>query len=159
MSYRRRKPSRIGTRPYGILVTLSSKKGTAGLWVDNDVIVVHPFGAVHVAGLLRQSLLDIHSNRVGRREADRRAAVLMDYVKSDEFRNLVGDTIFRTVELYGLLKKEVKTHRAIWKARFDHYRRLHENSNRLKSRTTAIVTGNSARRFSKPEPKLLPPSF
>lgn len=32
---------------YGILVTLASKKGTAGFWVDNDVIVVHPFGAVH----------------------------------------------------------------------------------------------------------------
>lgn len=144
---------------YGILVTLQSKKGTAGLWVEADVIVVHPFGAVHVAGLLRQSLLDIHANRVGRREADRRAAALFEYVKSDEFRNLVGDTIFRTVELYGLLKKELKSHRRTWKTRFDHYRRLHENSSRLKLYTGAILAGNSPRRVLTAAPKLLPPSF
>ena len=30
----------------------------------------------------------------------------MTYLKGDEFKNLVGDTIFRTVELCELLKKE-----------------------------------------------------
>lgn len=141
---------------YGILVTLSSKRGTAGLWVDNDVIVVHPFGAVHVAGLLRQGMLEIHSSRIGRREADRRAAALVDFVKSDEFRNLVGDTIFRTVELYGMLKKEVSAHRRMWKTRFDHYRHVHENASRIKGGTGAILSGNSMRGVMKSERRLLP---
>jgi hypothetical protein len=26
-----------GMRPYGVLVTLTAKKGTAGFWVDDDV--------------------------------------------------------------------------------------------------------------------------
>jgi uncharacterized protein DUF2130 len=55
---------------YGILVTLASKKGAAGFWVDNDVIVVHPFGAVHVAGVLRQTILDICASRISTQEAD-----------------------------------------------------------------------------------------
>ena len=83
---------------FGILVTLASKKGTAGFWTDNDVFVVHPFGAVHIAGVLRQHVLDLHSSRISNGEANKRATALMDYVKSDEFKNLVGDTIFRTLE-------------------------------------------------------------
>lgn len=141
---------------YGILVTLASKKGTAGFWVDNDVIVVHPFGAVHVAGVLRQSILDICATRISTQEADRRAAALMDYIKSDDFKNLVGDTIFRTLELYGLLKKELKSHRKMWKRRFDHYRQIYDNSNGIKAQTAGILQGSTPRRELKAEPKLLP---
>jgi len=141
---------------YGILVTLAPKKGTAGFWVDSDVIVVHPFGAVHVAGVLRQSILDICTTRISTQEADRRAAALMEYIKSDDFRNLVGDTIFRTLELYGLLKKELKSHKKMWKRRFDHYRQIYDNSTGIKTRTTGIVQGVSARHELKSEPKLLP---
>lgn len=90
---------------YGIFATRASKKGTAGFWVNNEVSVVHPFGAVHVAGVLRQSILDIFATSVSTQEAGRRAAALMEYIKSDDFKNLVGDTIFRTLELYGLMKK------------------------------------------------------
>ena len=141
---------------YGILVTLASKRGTAGFWVDNDVIVVHPFGAVHVAGVLRQSLLDIHSTRVSTQEADRRAAALMEYVKSDDFKNLVGDTIFRTLELYGMLKKELNGHKKTWKRRFDHYRKIYDNSSGIKTRTAGILHGATGRHELKSEPKLLP---
>lgn len=141
---------------YGILVTLASKKGTAGFWVDNEVIVVHPFGAVHVAGVLRQSILDICATRISTQEADRRAAALMEYIKSDDFKNLVGDTIFRTLELYGLLKKELTSHKKMWKRRFDHYRQIYDNSSGIKARTTGILHGGSARHELKSEPKLLP---
>jgi hypothetical protein len=142
---------------YGVLVTLAAKKGTAGFWIDSDVLVVHPFGAVHVVSVLRQQLVALHATRIGRREADRRAAVLMEYIKSDEFRNLVGDTVFRTVELYALLKKESQTHRKLWKTRFEHYREIHEHSTRLKARTTWILRGDAAGRITvRPEPKLLP---
>lgn len=41
--------------------------------MDNDVIVVHPFGGVHV---FRQSILDIRATRISAQEADRRAAAL-----------------------------------------------------------------------------------
>jgi hypothetical protein len=141
---------------YGILVTLASKRGTAGFWVDNDVIVVHPFGAVHVAGVLRQSILDICATRISTQEADRRAAAIMEYVKSDDFKNLVGDTIFRTLELYGLLKKELKSHKKMWKRRFDHYRKIYDNSSGIRARTTGILHGGAARHELKSEPKLLP---
>ena len=140
---------------YGVLVTLASKKGTAGFWVDNDVIVVHPFGAVHVAGVLRQSIMDICASRISTQEADRRATALMEYVKSDDFKNLVGDTIFRTLELYGMLKKELTSHKKMWKKRFDHYRQIYDNSSGIKSRTTGILHGSTAKRELRAEQKLL----
>lgn len=141
---------------YGILVTLTAKKGTAGFWMDDDVLVVHPFGAVHVAAVLRQNLIDVHASQVSAKEANRRAIVLMEYVKSDAFRNLVGDTIFRTVELYEMLKKEAHSHKKIWKKRFDHYRQIYDNSTGIRTRTTGILHGASARHELKQEPKLLP---
>lgn len=141
---------------YGVLVTLTAKKGTAGFWVDDDVLVVHPFGAVHVAAVLRQNLIDVHASQVTAKEANRRAIALMEYVKSDAFRNLVGDTIFRTAELYEMLKKEAHSHKKIWKKRFDHYRQIHDNTTGIKSRTTGILHGGSARHELKSEPKLLP---
>jgi len=148
----------IGERnaSYGILVTLASKKGTAGFWADDNVMVVHPFGAVHVAGVLRQIVLDLHSARISNQESGRRATVLIKYISSDEFKNLVSDTIFRTLELYGMLKKEVTSHNKLWKRRFDHYRQIHANSSGIKTQTSGILHGSTARRYLKAEPKLLP---
>jgi hypothetical protein len=148
----------IGERnaSYGILVTLASKKGTAGFWADDNVMVVHPFGAVHVAGVLRQIVLDLHSARISNQESSRRATVLIKYISSDEFKNLVSDTIFRTLELYGMLKKEVTSHNKLWKRRFDHYRQTHANSSGIKTQTSGILHGSTAKRYLKAEPKLLP---
>lgn len=80
----------------------------------------------------------------------------MEYVKSDDFKNLVSDTIFRTLELYGLLKKEFAGHKKMWKRRFDHYRQIYDNSAGIKVRTTAILNGGSPKHELKPQPKLLP---
>jgi hypothetical protein len=144
---------------HGVLVTLAPKRGTAGFWVDSDILIVHPFGAVHVLGVLRQHILSLHATKIGRRESDRRATALMTYIKSDEFKNLVGDTIFRTHELYEMLKKELLNHRAVWKRRFDHYRQIHGHSVRLKAQTGAILQGDRASRIDlHSQPKLLPPA-
>jgi phosphotransferase system HPr-like phosphotransfer protein len=124
-----------------LLVTLTSKKRTAGFWVDEDVLVVHPFGAVHVAAVLRQNLIDVHSSSISARVAERRALALMEYIKSDSFKNLVGDTIFRTVEVYEMLKKESKSHKKVWKTRFDHYRQIYDDANAIKVQTTGILHG------------------
>jgi len=144
---------------YGVLVTLTGKKGTAGLWTDSDVsdiFMVHPFGACHLAGLLRQHILEQYLVRVSKPEADRRSAALMDYIKGDEFRNLIGDTIFRTQELYGMLLKERKSHHKMWNKEFDHYRHIYANSQGIRHRTGAILNGTTKVELLKSEPKLLP---
>ena len=142
---------------YGVLVTLASKRGTAGFWVDEDILVVHPFGAVHVADVLRRSIIENYFTHVSAQEANRRALKLMEYIKGDEFKNLIGDTIYRTRELYELLKKEVNTHRKTWKARYQHYLQVHNNSAQLKQSTTNILQGGRPVKLLKAEPKLLPP--
>lgn len=142
---------------YGVLVTFASKKGAAGFWVDGDILVVHPLGALHVADVLRRSIMEIYSTRISAQEANRRAVRLMEYVKGDDFKNLIGDTIYRTNELYELLKKEVNSHKKIWRARYDHYLQLHVNSTELSQSTTSIVRCGKPIRQVKGGPKALPP--
>ena len=67
----------------------------------------------------------------------------MEYIKSEGFKNLVSDTIFRKLELYGMLKKELAGHRKMWKHRFDHYRQIYDNSTGIKAHTTGILNGGS----------------
>lgn len=38
----------------------------------------------------------------------------MEYIKSEDFKNSVEDSIYRTRSLYEMLKKEIKSHQGIW---------------------------------------------
>ena len=60
---------------------------------------------------------ELDRRETDQRETDQRAAALMRYIRGDEFQNLVGDTIFRTRELYRSLQKEAKAHWKVWNAR------------------------------------------
>ena len=126
---------------YGVLVTTASKKGTAGFWVDKDIIVVHPFGAMYVAQILRVSIIELHTAQVSRAEVQKRAHELMEYIKGDEFKNSVEDCIYRTRSLCHMLDREVTSHKRIWLDRFDHYKAIHSNVTHMQLATSNIVKG------------------
>lgn len=126
---------------YGVLVTTASKKNTAGFWVEKDVLVVHPYGAVYVAKVLRRSIIEIHSLKVSKTEMEKRSKYLMDYIRSEDFKNSVNDSIYRTRCLYEMLKKEIRTHQASWQDRYTHYRTIHDNISRLELVTSNILKG------------------
>ncbi len=140
---------------YGILVTFAPKRGTAGFWVEKDIIVVHPFGVVHVAQLLRHSLVELNSIRVRPGEIEKRAKLLLEFIKGDSFKNSVEDSIYRTRMVYDILKKEIKSHTNIWKSRYSHYNALHENLSAIKISTSNILRGQSEKIK---EIKQLPPA-
>jgi hypothetical protein len=142
---------------YGVLVTHAMKKGTAGFWVEDGILVVHPFGAVHVAGVLRGSMIELFATDITAREANRRAMALMDYMRGDDFKRLVEDTIFRTRQLYEGLKKEIRNHKKIWMQRYEHYFNVYHNSAELKQSTANILHGAKPARLAKTDMKLLPP--
>jgi hypothetical protein len=122
---------------YGVLVTTAFKKDTAGFWVEKDILIVHPYGAIYIAKVLRSSIIEIHSLKISRMEMEKRSKELMEYIKGEDFKNGVEDSIYRTKALYEMLKKEIKSHQGIWHDRYIHYRTIHDNVNRLE-----LVTAN-----------------
>ncbi|MBN2754463.1 MAG: hypothetical protein JXR81_06290 [Candidatus Goldbacteria bacterium] len=127
---------------YGVLVTVVQKKNTAGFFVEKDIIVVHPFGVVSVAKILRNSMIELSLMNIEPGEKDKRAKKLMEYIQSENFKNIIEDNIFRTSQLYDALKKELKTHKKIWEERYKNYKAINENSNVLKNSTMNIMMGS-----------------
>ncbi|MGQ9708741.1 MAG: DUF2130 domain-containing protein [bacterium] len=130
---------------YGVLVTTAFKKDTAGFWVEKDILVVHPYGAIYIAKVLRSSIIEIHSLKISRVEMEKRSKELMEYIRGEDFKTTVKDTIYRTRNLYKMLAKEVESHTGIWRNRIMHYRTIHENVTRLELVTSNIVRGLPAK--------------
>ncbi len=126
---------------YGVLVTTAFKKDTAGFWVEKDILIIHPYGAIYIAKVLRSSIIEIHSLKISRMEMEKRSKELMEYIKGEDFKNSVEDSIYRTISLYEMLKKEIKSHQGIWHDRYIHYRTIHDNINRLELVTSNILKG------------------
>jgi hypothetical protein len=130
---------------YGVLVTTASKKDTAGFWVEKDILIVHPYGAIYIAKFLRKSIIEIHSLKISGIEMEKRSKELMEYIKSEDFKNSVEDTIYRTRLLYEMLKKEIKNHQKNWHDRYIHYSTINNNINRVELVTSNILKGISWR--------------
>jgi hypothetical protein len=127
---------------YGILVSFAAKKNTQGFYVDNDIIVVHPFGAIHIAQVLRNALIDMYSLKIDHRQLEERAQQLMDFIKSNDFKNSVENTIYRAQELAKMLIAEYKSHKRTWKKRLGHYNGIYANANVVQLKTKNILNGH-----------------
>lgn len=143
---------------YGVLVTTAFKKDTAGFWVEKDILVVHPYGTVYIASLLRKSIIEIYSLKISRMEMERRSKELMGYIKSEDFKNAVEDSIYRTRNLYKMLLKERDSHLKIWQARYSHYKTIYNNIGRVDACVSNILKGLPAKEALRHvEFKQLPP--
>ncbi len=69
------------------------------------------------------------------------AKELMEYIKGDDFKNSVKDSIYRTRSLYEMLIKERENHQKVWQNRYIHYRTIHDNVSRLELMTSSILKG------------------
>lgn len=133
----------ISTRnaTYGVLVTFATRKNSQGFFVENDVIVVHPYGTVHIAQVLRNALVEMQSLKLNHRQLEVRTQNLLNFIKSDDFKNLVNNIIYRTQELAKMLVAEHKDHMKIWEKRFHHYSGININTSQLKIVTKNILNG------------------
>ncbi len=124
---------------YGVLVTLASDKKQSQFWVENDILIVHPFGAPYIAEVLRKSLIQLYSLKLSDKELNERAKKLLEYIKSNKFRNSVKDNIHRSRELHELLNKEIEYHNTLWKKRDEHYNIIAKQSKDIEEESKAIV--------------------
>ena len=126
---------------FGVLVTAAFKKDTEGFYVENDVIVVHPFGVCYIAQILRNNIIELALARNTKKEIDQKAKNLIDYISGEEFRNIANDTIYKTKSLAELLVKEYNQHMSHWKIRADNYGSINSNVRSLDNNTRAILRG------------------
>lgn len=142
---------------YGVLVTTAMKKNSQGFFVEKDIIVVHPYGTIHIAQILRSALIEMFELKLSNKEIEERSKKLMNYIKSDEFKNLIDNVIYRTQELAKMLIAEHKEHNRIWRKRMEHYKNIYDNTNMVKISTKNILTGTTINRsLIKNEIKQLP---
>jgi len=142
---------------YGVLITTAMKRNAQGFFVDKEIIVVHPYGTIYIAQVLRNALIEMFELKLSNKEIEDRAKNLMSYIKSDEFRNILENVIYRTQELAKMLIAEHKEHNKVWRKRLEHYKSIHDNTNIVKISTKNIVTGTTINKsLIKSEIKQLP---
>ena len=128
---------------YGILVTLACDKKQSQFWVEKDILIVHPYGAPYIAEVLRKSLIQLYSLKLSDKELSERAKRLLEYIKSNKFRNSVKDNIIRAKELYELLNLEVEYHTNCWKKRNEHYNVIAKQSKSIEEDSKQIIGEDS----------------
>src|SRR5207247_10122203 len=109
---------------YAVLGATGFPGKSAGFLVSRDVFVVHPDGTGDLADFLRRSLIEVHSLEVGSEELNRRSKILFQYVRGDEFRNAIQNTIHTTHRLRDLLEQEMRGHSSMRKTRWSRDRDL-----------------------------------
>jgi|SRR3989344_141040 len=124
---------------YGVLVTFACDKKQSQFWVEKDILIVHPFGAPYIAEVLRKSLIQLYSLRLSGKELNERAKKLLEYIKSNKFRNSVKDNILRARELYELLNREMEYHKTNWEKRHEHYNAIANQSKQIDEDSKKIV--------------------
>jgi hypothetical protein len=124
---------------YGVLLTYAFDKKRAGFWVEEGILIIHPYGTIHLAELIRKWLIAMYSAKLSKEEMLVQAKKLWDYVKSEKFKNKIGDTIFRTKELQELLQKEVSAHQKTWQTRDEHYKMIKENTALIEKDSNLIL--------------------
>lgn len=125
---------------YGVLVTWAQKKGKVGFWIDQEIIIVHPWGAVDVARVLRAAIVEMHTLKLTRDEVEKKGKVILHYMQSEAFKNDIRDTINRSKRAYELLIKETKQHKKMWLNRYRQYKGIYENTSRVNQNVSMILT-------------------
>ena len=130
---------------YGVLVTTSFPTNSAGFTISEDIFVVHPFGASDLAEFLRKGLIEMQSLKISGDQKNQRGGVLLEYARTEDFRNAIQDSIHSAHALRDLLVSEVRSHFLNWKKRLEHYRGINRNT---------ILVGENARRIMRGEPTI-----
>lgn len=113
---------------YGVIVTWATKEDKQGFWIEEDVIIVHPYGVLDIATFLRETLVQMYTLKMSKSEFEVKGKALLEFMQSEEFRTRIQDSIAKSRDAYEILKKEVKTHVNMWKKRFKIYESIHRNT-------------------------------
>lgn len=124
---------------YGVIVTWATKENRHNFWVEENIIVVHPYGVLDVATFLREILLQMYALKLSRAEFEAKGKAILEFMQSEEFRTRVQNSIAKSKEAYEVLKKEIAIHCNAWNKRAKIYADIHKNTNVIQNTVRYVL--------------------
>ena len=100
-----------------VLVTTAFPAGSRYFCVDGDVCIVHPDAVVHIAGVLRRSLIALHRQGLSMHARSGKMAALYKYLASGDFADQIRTAESLVGDLRRLDARERDAHDKVWKER------------------------------------------
>lgn len=141
---------------YGVIVTWATKENKQNFWVEEDIIIVHPYGVLDIARFLRETLLQMYSLKISKSELERKGRAILEFMQSEEFRTRIQNSIANNRKAYELLKKEMRTHFNVWKKRAQIYENINTDTNIIQNMVKYILLHGKIPE-NLPEIETLPP--
>ncbi len=130
---------------YAVVVTSAKAASNSfGFWVEKEVLLVHPAGALMLAAWLRDTILELARARLPRSDRERAAREILDFIASAPFKNAVQDTVRRAEDLGRELKDEARAHRTLWLRRLEHYAAIWLDARGIARAVAAALSGRRA---------------
>lgn len=127
---------------YGVLVTWATKERKQNFWIEKDIIVIHPLGALDVAILLRETLIQIYALKLSKTEIETKSKAVLEFIQSEEFKIRIENSIVKSKEVYESLKKEITTHFNVWNKRKKIYESIYANTNVIQNTVRYLLLHN-----------------
>lgn len=142
---------------YGILVTntmpVSIKQGFG---IVKKVIIVHHAGAIILIKLLRQNLIDISRANLNKEERSKTVKLVFNYIQGPGFKNSISTVIQNSIDLYDDLIKEIKNHTKQWQFRYDKYKDIYSNANKIEANILAPMLTDEEKKKLPKQKKITP---
>lgn len=145
---------------FAVLVTTGTKRGFSGFAQMGGVFVVSPLGAVPLAALLRDHIIEMMRARIAKEKRALIADRLVQYITSPHFRNPIEEVIQIASELQDMIKEEAKQHFKIWKRRWEHYQTIQWDSSHVQNNVRLVLHEKQPQPLTAPKVArlLLPPA-
>lgn len=127
--------------PYGILVSRVLPAPKNGMCVMRGVIVVAPFIAAQVAGVVRDGMVAIHRLKLSDTDKGAKTAALFEYLRGQDFATAMKRIATKLGELRTSLAREKSMHDGWWRGREQHYAAIARETNAIDGRVKDLLGG------------------
>lgn len=129
---------------YGVVVTFALPKSARGFLVRSGVSFVHPYGALHLADVLRGSLIELYDGQASPRKLDKRLKALMLYIQGNRFKGAMRQIVGETEELVQAMGNEMLAHKRFWKDRYTRYGSIFQAASRVRTESLEVLKGRES---------------
>lgn len=143
---------------FAVLVTCGKRRGFNGLDTEFGVTIVAPTGALALAGLLRNHLVEMFRAGIEKRKRTKIANQLLKFVKSPEFRNPIEEVIHTAENLREGILEEFRWHKSSWEKRWEAYGAIRWDALAVQENVKRVLRGDRPRQIAQPKEALALPA-
>jgi hypothetical protein len=128
---------------HAILSTRKFPQGATQLHLQDNVLLANPARAVLVATILRQHIVQVHSQRLTDIERESKTAALYDFIISERCGSLFARIDERAEDLLDQQNKEIRWHQNNWKKQGEAIRGIQKTKADLENQIHLIIGTSS----------------